>query len=126
MNVPNDVMKNLKNELNEVLESLDSKYYDEIKFLYGLLIVLIPITIIGIIIAIYESYVISLGIFLIVFVIAIFFTIRNMIIRYFWKKEREKAIFIFNIKVLQASLQHIMKVAESAETEIDSTEESHR
>lgn len=130
MNVPENILEDLKKELNQILFEIDKKYAEQIKVMYFILIVAIPIILLGVLITISENYFIGIGCYLIAFALLLFGIIEHTNQRYFWKKEREHAIWIFNVKLLQISIAETMKL-ELVESAINSdnndfTKDSHR
>ena len=123
MEIPENKLKSLKEEANEVLSKIDAKYSQSVKAMYFTLLIIIPLIALGILLSIFENLWIGLGCYMIALAILLSGIVYHINARYFWKKEREHAIWVFNVKLLQISLEHIMtlKSSESAEIEIDST-----
>lgn len=115
----------LKDEFDEVINNIDYEYHKSISSSFLILfLMIIPCIILGGILIYLEKYYPAMLFLTIAFTISIFQVIYVIYARSNWKKQRDNAVYVFNIKLLQLSLHNYLESLESksVDEKIDSTE----
>lgn len=128
MTISDEEKNTLEEEFNEAIEKIDKWYRREVSASCAMLWIIVPLIMLVVVLMIFDRYYIALLFLSVIFLLSVFLFARLLSARNSWKKEHDRAIYVFNVKLLQISLQKYVDtlISESADTEIDSTKNSHK